>query len=104
MGHLKVGSHYNLMEALWAKYHTTLARGNRPRNLSNKLSEFLGVEPDVMLTRAEVMQKMKAYVEANNLKAQGPSIRLDYALRDLLGDDVQLTYLNMQKFLAPHYI
>jgi hypothetical protein len=47
----------------------------RPRNLSNKLSEFLGVEPDVM-------QKMKAYVEANNLK-DGHSIRLDSALQDL---------------------
>lgn len=90
------------MEALWTKYYTALAHGNRPRNLSNKLSEFLGVEPDVMLTRAEVMQKMKAYVEANNLKT-GQSIRVDSALRDLLGD-VQLNYLNMQKFLAPHYI
>ena len=91
------------MEALWAKHYAALAHGNRPRNLSNKLSEFLGVEPDVMLTRAEVMRQMKAYVEANNLKAQGPSIHLDSALRDLLGD-VQLTYLNMQKFLAPHYL
>jgi chromatin remodeling complex protein RSC6 len=90
------------MEALWAKYYAALEHGNRPRNLSNKLSEFLGVEPDAILTRAEVMQKMKAYVEANNLK-DGHSIRLDSTLRDLLGD-VQLNYLNMQKFLAPHYM
>jgi len=102
MGHLKVGSHYNLMEALWAKYHTTLARGNRPRNLSKKLQEFLEVGPSVKMTRAEVMQKMKVYVEANNLK-DGQFIRLDTALRDLLGD-VQLNYLNMQKFLNRHYV
>ena len=75
---------------------------SRPRTLSKTLREFLGVEPGVQMTRAEVMQKMKAYVEANNLKAQGQTIRLDSALLGLLGD-VQLNYLNMQKFLNCHY-
>ena len=74
---------------------------SRPRTLSKTLREFLGVEPGVQMTRAEVMQKMKAYVEANNLK-DGRAILLDAALRDLLGD-VQLNYLNMQKFLNCHY-
>lgn len=88
-------------DPMWAKYYADLDHGNRPRHLSRKLQEFLGVEPDVMLTRAEVMQHMKAYVEANNLK-DDRNIRLDAALTDLVGD-VKLSYLNMHKFLDHHY-
>ena len=85
----------------YAKYRADLEFANRPRQLSPKLQEFLGV--DTKLTRAEVMGRMKNYIEANELR-NNHVIRLDNSLKNLLGDVNHLNYLNIQKYLNPHYV
>ena len=85
----------------YAKYRADLEFANRPRQLSPKLQEFLGV--DTKLTRAEVMGRMKNYIEANELR-KDHVIRVDDSLKNLIGDVQHLNYLNMQKYLDHHYL
>ena len=85
----------------YAKYRADLDFANRPRQLSPKRPEFLGV--DTKLTRAEVMGRMKNYVEANELR-NNHIIRMDDSLKNLLGDVHHLNYLNIQKYLNHHYL
>lgn len=86
---------------MYAKYRTDFEFASRPRQLSPKLQKFLGVSTE--LTRSEVMQRMKHYIEVNELR-DGHVIRLDDSLKNLLGDVHNLNYLNMQKYLNHHYI
>ena len=52
-------------------------------------------------------KSINEYVKANGLKHpdNGRILVLDQKLRDLLKPpaDVQVTFLNLQKFLSPHY-
>jgi chromatin remodeling complex protein RSC6 len=85
----------------YAKHRAEFEFASRPRQLSPKLQEFLGVS--TVLTRAEVMGRMKHYVEVNELR-DGHVIRLDDSLKNLLGDVHHLNYLNIQKHLNHHYV
>lgn len=77
----------------------------KPLDVDDKLREFLGLAPGVKISRAEVTQAIDAYAVKNNLKS-GQVINMDDKLRDLLQPpaDVQVTYLKLQHYLAPHYI
>lgn len=77
----------------------------KPLDVDDKLREFLGLAPGVKISRAEVTQAVDAYAVKNNLKS-GQVINMDDKLRDLLQPpaDVQVTYLKLQHYLAPHYI
>ena len=77
----------------------------KPLDVDDKLREFLGLEPGVKISRAEVTQAIDAYAVKNSLK-NGQNINMDDKLRDLLQPpaDVQVTYLKLQHYLAPHYI
>lgn len=78
---------------------------NKPMKLSDKLRAFLTLGPEDMMSRSQVTRKVNEYVEAKGLK-NGQKITLDATLQDLLNvpADIQVTFLNIQKYINPHYI
>ena len=81
---------------------------NRPRVISDKMKEFLGMGPDETISRTEGTRKVFAYIRENNLKHpdNGKIIVPDEKLRDFLGadSDIQISFSNIQKYLSPHYL
>ena len=81
---------------------------NRKQDVTPKLREFLGLPAGELISRSEVTKVVNKYIIDNSLKHpdNGRQIILDDKLRDLLAppEGVQVTYLNLQKFLSPHYI
>ena len=81
---------------------------NRPLEVSPKLRTFLALADDELISRSEVTRRINAYVTTNNLKHpdNGRVIILDEKLTDLLEPPagLQLTFLNIQKYLSPHYV
>ena len=81
---------------------------NRPLEVSPKLRTFLTLGEDELISRSEVTRRINAYVTANNLKHpdNGRVIILDDKLTDLLEPPagLQITFLNIQKYLSPHYV
>ena len=78
---------------------------NKPLGVTDKLRAFLGLAADEKISRSLVTRKVNEYVEAKGLKA-GQNISLDESLKDLLQvpEGVQVTFLNIQKYINPHYI
>ena len=80
---------------------------NREQAISPKLADFLGVEADKLVSRSYVTRAINSYVTEKGLKHpdNGRVLVLDDKLRDLLNPpaDTQVTFLNLQKFLSPHY-
>ena len=80
---------------------------NREQKISDKLRTFLGLEEGKLVSRSFVTRAINAYVKENGLKHpdNGRVLVLDQKLRDLLQPpaDVQVTFLNLQKYLGPHY-
>ena len=81
---------------------------NRKQKVSEKLQAFLGVGADALVSRSEVTKFINKYITEKGLKhpENGRVLVLDDRLRDLLQApaDVTVTYLNLQKYLSPHYI
>lgn len=81
---------------------------NRKQEITPKLREFLGLAGDELISRSEVTKFINKYITEKGLKHpdNGRQIILDDKLRALLSPpaDVQVTYLNLQKYLSPHYI
>jgi upstream activation factor subunit UAF30 len=81
---------------------------NRPLEVSDKLRVFLGLSDGETISRSEVTRRINAYVTGNNLKHpdNGRVIILDEKLTDLLEPPagLQITFLNVQKYLSPHYV
>ena len=81
---------------------------NRKQEITPKLREFLALPAEELISRSEVTKFVNAYIIENGLKhpENGRQIILDDKLRDLLAPpaDVVVTYLNLQKYLSPHYI
>ena len=81
---------------------------NRKQDVSPKLRAFLGLPEGELVSRSEVTKFVSKYILDQGLKHpdNGRQIVLDEALRALLTppEDVQLTYLNLQKYLSPHYV
>jgi len=80
---------------------------NREQKISEKLREFLGLPEGQLVSRSSVTRAINKYVKDNGLKHpdNGRVLVLDKKLRDLLEPpaDVQVTFLNLQKYLSPHY-
>ena len=80
---------------------------NREQKISEELRSFLGLPEGQLVSRSTVTKSINEYVKANGLKHpdNGRILVLDQKLRDLLKPpaDVQVTFLNLQKFLSPHY-
>ena len=81
---------------------------NRTLEISPKLREFLGLAADDTVSRSEVTRRINKYINENGLKHpdNGRMIILDAKLIDLLAppEGVQVTFLNIQKYLSPHYV
>ena len=78
---------------------------HKSRNVSHKLRTFLSLEEGERISRAEVTRRINAYVHSKNLFNER-HILLDDKLTELLEPPhhVKLTFLSMQKYLAPHFI
>ena len=81
---------------------------NRPIEVSPELNTFLNLAEGEVVSRSEVTRRINKYITENNLKHpdNGRVIILDEKLQALLkpGDGVQVTFLNVQKYISPHYI
>jgi len=78
---------------------------NKPQNVTPELSAFLGLAEGEQISRSQVTKRINAYVAERELK-NGQLINLDDTLRSLLNPpaDTVVTFLNLQKFINPHYI
>jgi upstream activation factor subunit UAF30 len=81
---------------------------NRPIEVSEELKTFLNLAEGEVVSRSEVTRRINRYITENNLKHpdNGRVIILDEKLQALLkpGDGIQVTFLNVQKYISPHYI
>jgi upstream activation factor subunit UAF30 len=81
---------------------------NRKQEITPKLRDFLGLPEGELISRSEVTKKVNAYITEKGLKHpdNGRQLILDDKLKDLLQPpaDVVVTYLNLQKYLSPHYV
>ena len=81
---------------------------NRPQVITEELREFLKLEEGEMISRSNVTKLVNKYVKEHGLKHpdNGRILILDETMNKLLKPpaDLQITFLNIQKFLSPHYI
>ena len=81
---------------------------NRNLEVSPELREFLALGPEDTVSRSEVTRRINTYINENGLKHpdNGRMIILDNKLLKLLEppDGVQVTFLNIQKYLSKHYV
>jgi len=81
---------------------------NRKQEITPLLRRFLGLADGELVSRSEVTKSVNKYITDNGLKhpENGRQIVLDAKLKELLAppEGVQVTYLNLQKFLSPHYV
>ena len=77
----------------------------KPLKVSPELHSFLKLGPDERISRADVTKKVNLYLEEHKLK-NGQLITLDDTLKGLLNPpaDTQITFLNIQKYINPHYV
>lgn len=78
---------------------------NKPQKVTAELRAFLGLGPDELISRSQVSNFVNKYLETHSLK-DGQKIKMDDKLKALLEvpEDVQLTFLNIQKYMNKHYI
>jgi upstream activation factor subunit UAF30 len=78
---------------------------NKPQKVTPELKAFLGIGPDELISRAQVSNFVNKYLETHGLK-DGQKIKTDDTLKALLDvpADVQLTFLNIQRYMNKHYI
>ena len=81
---------------------------NRSLEISQKLRDFLNLPAEESVSRSEVTRRINTYITDNDLKHpdNGRMIILDEKLTDLLAppEGVQVTFLNIQRYLSPHYV
>jgi chromatin remodeling complex protein RSC6 len=81
---------------------------NRKQEITPKLREFLGLPEGELISRSEVTKFINKYITDKGLKhpENGRQLILDDKLKELLQPptDVIVTYLNLQKYLSPHYV
>ena len=80
---------------------------NRKQKVSDKLRTFLGLKKSELISRSEVTKAINKYITDKGLKHpdNGRVLVMDDKLKNLLEPgDTQVTYLNLQKFLSPHYV
>ena len=81
---------------------------NRQMEVSDKLKVFLELSEGETISRSDVTRRVNAYIKEKDLKHpdNGRVICLDDKLTSLLAppDGEQVTFLNMQKYISPHYV
>ena len=88
-----------------AKARATNNGFNKPQDVSDKMRAFLKLGAEDKVSRSQVTKLINEYVTEKGLKA-GQQITLDATLKDLLAppEGTQITFLNIQKYINPHYI
>ena len=88
-----------------AKARSTTNGFNKPLDISEELRKFLKLAAGEQISRSQVTKKVNEYVTEKGLK-QGQNINLDASLKAILDPpaDVQVTFLNIQKYINKHYI
>ena len=88
-----------------AKARSTSNGFNKPLDISEELRKFLKLAAGEQISRSQVTKKVNEYVTEKGLK-QGQNINLDASLKAILDPpaDVQVTFLNIQKYINKHYI
>jgi len=88
-----------------AKARSTSNGFNKPLDISEELRKFLKMDVGEQISRSQVTKKMNEYVTEKGLK-QGQLINMDASLKAILDPpaDVQVTFLNIQKYINKHYI
>lgn len=80
----------------------------KPTKLNDELCTFLAIPTGSELARTAVTKLLNGYIMKNKLQneANKKFILPDDSLRTLLkiGDDVKLSYFNLQKYMAPLYV
>jgi upstream activation factor subunit UAF30 len=91
-----------------AKERATNNGFNRAQEITPELRDFLSLPEGESISRSDVTKRITAYISENGLKHpdNGRMIILDNKLMELLKppEGVQVTFLNIQKYLSPHYI
>ena len=81
---------------------------SRPQDVTPELRKFLGLKAGGQTCRSDVTKAINKYVNEKGLKHpdNGRVLVLDKTLKDLLKPPAgtEVTFLNLQKFLSPHYI
>jgi chromatin remodeling complex protein RSC6 len=79
----------------------------KPALISNELAAFLGEPEGSEMARTKVTSAIHTYAKANNLQnpKNGRILHPDKKLAKLLkiDPDVELTYFNLQKYMACHF-
>ena len=77
----------------------------KPIPVSDALAKFVGQAPGTLMSRSDVTHAVNEYATAKNLK-QGQKILVDDTLKALLQppEGFDLTFMNLQRFLKPHYL
>lgn len=79
----------------------------KPAQISDQLAVFLGRSIGTQMSRVDVTKEINAYIRTNSLqnKENGRKIDGDEKLRNLLKlkPTDELTYFNLQKYIAPHF-
>jgi hypothetical protein len=77
----------------------------KPQVVSHELRSFLKLGPEDRISRADVTRKINEYVTEKGLK-NGQELTMDDSLQALLTppEGVQVTFLNIQKYINRHYI
>jgi|TARA_R110001583_G_scaffold14224_13_gene59853 upstream activation factor subunit UAF30 len=104
----KVKTHQEDPDGEKAKARSANNGFNRKQEITPKLRDFLGLPEGELISRSEVTKKVNAYITEKGLKHpdNGRQLILDDKLKDLLQPpaDIVVTYLNLQKYLSPHYV
>ena len=104
----KVKTHQEDPDGEKAKARSANNGFNRKQEITPKLRDFLGLPEGELISRSEVTKKVNAYITEKGLKhpENGRQLILDDKLKELLQPpaDVVVTYLNLQKYLSPHYV
>ena len=81
---------------------------NRPLDITPTLQKFLGMADGEQISRSDVTRRINKYITENNLKHPDNKrvIILDDQLTELLDPPagMQVTFLNIQKYISPHYV
>jgi len=80
----------------------------KPSQITNEMSEFLGLEKDVEIARNEVTSLINKYIVDNNLRNEADKRKIlpDKKLSKLLNlkGDEELSYFNLQRYMKHHFI
>ena len=75
--------------------------------ISDELASFLGKDSGSLMARTEVTREINKYIREHSLqdKTNGRKIIPDSKLSVLLkiGEEQELTYFNLQRFMSPHF-